>query len=49
MRSWRARPSRAVDLADFALRRTDTLSGGEQRRVAVASLLVQQPAIYPPR
>jgi iron complex transport system ATP-binding protein len=36
----------AVDLADFALRRTDTLSGGEQRRVAVASLLAQQPAVY---
>jgi iron complex transport system ATP-binding protein len=36
----------SVDMADFTLRRTDTLSGGEQRRVAVASLLVQQPAIY---
>jgi iron complex transport system ATP-binding protein len=36
----------AVDMADFASRRTDTLSGGEQRRVAVASLLAQQPAIF---
>jgi len=32
----------AVDMADFAARRTDTLSGGEQRRVAVAALLAQQ-------
>ena len=37
---------RAVDMEDFALRRTNTLSGGEQRRVAVAALLAQQPAIY---
>jgi iron complex transport system ATP-binding protein len=36
----------AVDLADFAARRLDTLSGGEQRRVAVAALLAQQPAIF---
>jgi len=36
----------AVDLTDFAARRTDTLSGGEQRRVAVAALLAQQPAIF---
>jgi len=36
----------AVDLEDFATRRTDTLSGGEQRRVAVAALLAQQPAIF---
>jgi iron complex transport system ATP-binding protein len=36
----------AVDMAEFAARRTDTLSGGEQRRVAVAALLVQQPAIF---
>jgi iron complex transport system ATP-binding protein len=36
----------AVDLRDFATRRTDTLSGGEQRRVAVAALLVQEPAIF---
>jgi len=31
-----------VDMASFAARRTDTLSGGEQRRVAVAALLAQQ-------
>jgi iron complex transport system ATP-binding protein len=36
----------AVDMGNFAARRTDTLSGGEQRRVAVAALLAQQPAIY---
>jgi iron complex transport system ATP-binding protein len=36
----------AVGMTDFADRRTDTLSGGEQRRVAVASLLAQQPAIF---
>jgi iron complex transport system ATP-binding protein len=35
-----------VDMAEFATRRTDTLSGGEQRRVAVAALLAQQPAIF---
>jgi iron complex transport system ATP-binding protein len=37
---------RAVDLGEFATRRTDTLSGGEQRRLAVAALLAQQPAIF---
>jgi iron complex transport system ATP-binding protein len=37
---------RAVELEEFALRRTDTLSGGEQRRVAVAALLAQQPGIF---
>ena len=37
---------RAVDMEGFTLRRTDTLSGGEQRRVALAALLAQQPAIY---
>ena len=44
----RARPrgARAVDMAAFAHRRTDTLSGGEQRRVAVAALLAQQPATF---
>jgi iron complex transport system ATP-binding protein len=36
----------AVDLAEFAERRTDTLSGGEQRRVAVAALLAQRPQVY---
>ena len=36
----------AVDMADFAARRTDTLSGGEQRRVAAAALLAQRPGIY---
>ena len=36
----------AVDMSDFAQRRTDTLSGGEQRRVAVAALLAQQPATF---
>jgi iron complex transport system ATP-binding protein len=36
----------AVDLAGFAARRTDTLSGGEQRRVAVAALLAQQPSTF---
>jgi iron complex transport system ATP-binding protein len=37
---------RMVDMEEFATRRTDTLSGGEQRRVAVAALLAQQPAIF---
>jgi len=36
----------AVDMEEFATRRTDTLSGGEQRRVAVAALLAQQPTIF---
>ncbi len=36
----------AVDLRGCALRRTDTLSGGEQRRVAVAALLAQEPHIF---
>jgi iron complex transport system ATP-binding protein len=36
----------AVDLEGFAGRRTDTLSGGELRRVAVAALLAQAPAIF---
>ena len=36
----------AVGMTDFASRRTDTLSGGEQRRVAIASLLAQQPSIF---
>ena len=37
---------RRVGLADFALRSVATLSGGEQRRAAMASLLAQQPQIY---
>ena len=37
---------RAVDLEEFATRRTDTLSGGEQRRVAIAALLAQRPGIF---
>jgi iron complex transport system ATP-binding protein len=36
----------AVDLADFATRYTDTLSGGELRRVAIAALLAQEPDIF---
>ena len=36
----------AVDLRDCAARRTDTLSGGEQRRLAVAALVVQEPGIF---
>jgi iron complex transport system ATP-binding protein len=36
----------AVDLADFTARRTDTLSGGELRRVAVAALLAQAPGVF---
>ncbi|MGH8298967.1 MAG: ABC transporter ATP-binding protein [Steroidobacteraceae bacterium] len=36
----------AVDLEGFAARRTDTLSGGELRRVAVAALLAQEPSMF---
>jgi iron complex transport system ATP-binding protein len=36
----------AVGLSELADRRTDTLSGGEQRRVAVAALLAQRPGIF---
>jgi len=37
---------RQVDMEGFAARRTDTLSGGEQRRVAVAALLAQAPQLF---
>ena len=37
---------RRVGLSDFARRSVATLSGGEQRRAAMASLLTQQPQIY---
>jgi iron complex transport system ATP-binding protein len=36
----------ALDLSDFSARRTDTMSGGEQRRVAIAALLAQAPAVF---
>jgi iron complex transport system ATP-binding protein len=36
----------AVDLVDFSERRTDTMSGGEQRRVAIAALLAQAPGVF---
>ncbi len=35
----------AVDLAGFASRALDTLSGGERRRVAIATLLAQDPPV----
>ena len=35
-----------VEMGSFAARRTDTLSGGEQRRVAVAALLAQELNTY---
>lgn len=35
-----------VGLASFATRELSTLSGGEQRRAAIARLLVQAPSIY---
>jgi iron complex transport system ATP-binding protein len=44
-----ARAARAlaeVGLAEMAARELATLSGGEQRRAAIARLLVQAPAIY---
>jgi len=37
---------RQVDLADFMDRDIDTLSGGERRRVAIAQVLTQTPAIF---
>jgi len=36
----------AVDLSGFSARRTDTMSGGEQRRVAIAALLAQAPGVF---
>ncbi len=36
----------AVDMGDFRARRMDTLSGGEQRRVAIAALLAQAPGVF---
>lgn len=36
----------AVDMGNLGERLTDTLSGGERRRVAVASLLAQDPAVF---
>jgi iron complex transport system ATP-binding protein len=35
-----------VEMSEFSARRTNTLSGGEQRRVAVAALLAQQVQAY---
>jgi iron complex transport system ATP-binding protein len=35
-----------VEMSEFIARRTNTLSGGEQRRVAVAALLAQQVQAY---
>jgi iron complex transport system ATP-binding protein len=36
----------AVDMGSLSDRMTDTLSGGERRRVAIASLLAQDPALF---
>ena len=36
----------SVDLSEFSTRLTDTLSGGERRRVAIASLLAQDPGLF---
>jgi len=36
----------AVDLAHFDARKWQTLSGGERRRLAIATILVQAPAVY---
>ena len=41
-----ARALNDVGLASFAERELGTLSGGEQRRAAIARLLVQAPSIY---
>jgi iron complex transport system ATP-binding protein len=36
----------SVNMQDFASRMTDGLSGGERRRVAIASLLAQSPQVF---
>ena len=36
----------AVELSELAARAVDTLSGGERRRLAIATLLTQAPAVY---
>jgi iron complex transport system ATP-binding protein len=36
----------AVDMGNLSERMSDTLSGGERRRVAIASLLAQDPAVF---
>ena len=36
----------AVDLAGFEQREVETLSGGERRRLAIATTLTQQPLVY---
>ena len=35
-----------VELEDLAARRVDTLSGGERRRLAIATLIVQRPEVW---
>jgi iron complex transport system ATP-binding protein len=35
-----------VNMVSLALRTTDTLSGGERRRIAIASLLAQSPQVF---
>ena len=46
MRRLRRRHCQQLGLRDFAMRLVPTLSGGEQRRVAMAALLAQAPQIY---
>jgi iron complex transport system ATP-binding protein len=36
----------ALEVETLAARQTDTLSGGERRRVAIAALLAQEPALF---
>lgn len=36
----------AMDLGEFADRGIDTLSGGERRRLAIATIVAQSPAVY---